>query len=248
MASIPPIRCAPNSCAIAGADPLRGEVTGAALPEFRSERLWLRPRTLRDYDACLAMDRDPEVTRHIPGPWADPELHVAFLRTRITSDYGPGLGYWSVFARSAPDRFLGWVLLIPEDAKGPDIEIGWRFIRAAWGRGYAREAARLVLDHGLGDLALPRIVAGIAAANHASIRVAEKIGMRPLAPRNAVAATAATTAATPRSGASMRKQRVSLRPDIAAGPRAAADPDLSRLGQSGAALHSSVIRFVATAR
>jgi RimJ/RimL family protein N-acetyltransferase len=42
-----------------------------ALSTFTTDRLILRPRTLGDYDACLAMDRDPEVVRYIPGPWAD---------------------------------------------------------------------------------------------------------------------------------------------------------------------------------
>ena len=43
-----------------------------ALPTFTTARLTLRPRTLGDLDACLAMDRDPLVTKFIHGPWANP--------------------------------------------------------------------------------------------------------------------------------------------------------------------------------
>ncbi len=57
------------------------------------------------------------------------------------------------------------------------IEIGWRLVRSAWGRGIASEAAAPVLAHGL-SIAGPRtIVADIDPDNVGSMRVAEKIGM-----------------------------------------------------------------------
>jgi len=73
------------------------------------------------------------------------------------------------------------VLLIPYDAiegSAPPIEIGWRLIRAAWGRGYAAEAAVAVLRHGLDTVGLERVVADIDPDNTRSIRVADKIGLR----------------------------------------------------------------------
>ena len=145
---------------------------------FVTDRLILRPRTLADLDDCMAMDRDPEVTRYIPGPWADPEAHRRFVINGMESDFGEGLGYWSIFSKTAPKQFLGWIMLIPYDTIGPDIEIGWRLNRHAWGQGYATEAARPVLDHGFDTLNLPRIVANIFAGNDASIKVAEKLGMK----------------------------------------------------------------------
>jgi RimJ/RimL family protein N-acetyltransferase len=145
---------------------------------FETERLLLRPRTLADLEACIAMDRDPDVTRFVPGPWSDPDAHRAFVSDRIERRYPPGMGYWSVFPKSDPEEFLGWILLTPLDLVGPDIEIGWRLRRSARGRGYAAEAARPVLGHALETLRLAEIVADIDPANAASIRVAEKIGMR----------------------------------------------------------------------
>lgn len=147
------------------------------LPTFHTARLTVKPRTLEDLPACLAMDRDPDVTKFIPGPWADPVRHEAFVRERIDADFGTGLGYWSVFSHKHPDRFLGWVLLIPYDGVGPEIEIGWRFNREAWGNGFATEAAKPVLDYALETLKLDRVVADIDPDNSASIRVASKIGM-----------------------------------------------------------------------
>jgi RimJ/RimL family protein N-acetyltransferase len=35
---------------------------------------------------------------------------------------------------------------MPYDGIGPEIEIGWRLSRPAWGKGYATEAARLIVE------------------------------------------------------------------------------------------------------
>ncbi|MFJ7355427.1 GNAT family N-acetyltransferase [Phyllobacterium sp. NPDC097923] len=147
------------------------------LPTFETERLFLRPRTMADLEDCMAMDRDPDVTRFIPGPWTNPDAHRRFITARMEADFGPDLGYWSIFARDQPQRFLGWVLLIPDDAVGPDIEIGWRLNRHAWGKGYATEAARPLVVHAFGQAGIKRIVAAIHPDNAASIRVAQKIGL-----------------------------------------------------------------------
>lgn len=148
------------------------------LPKFETERLLLRPRTMADFDACWEMDREPEVTRYIQGPWADPDAHRRFLKDRIERRWPEGQGYWSIFAKTEPDRFLGWVLLIPYDGVGPEVDIGWRLCRAGWGKGYATEATLPVVAHAFRTLKLPRLVADINPGNASSMRVAEKIGMR----------------------------------------------------------------------
>ena len=80
--------------------------------------------------------------------------------------------------RDDPGSFVGWALLIPQDTVGPEIEIGWRLRREAWGQGLATEAARPVLRHAFATLRLPEVVAEIDPANAASLRIAEKLGMR----------------------------------------------------------------------
>ena len=165
-------------------------------PRFEAPRLLVRPRTLADTDDCLAMDRDPEVVRFVDGPWSDPAAHRAFVDARTRGPYPAGLGYWTVMERDG-GGFLGWVLLIPLDARGPEVEIGWRLRRAAWGRGFAAEAAAVVLRHGLGALGLPEVVADIHPANAASARVAERIGMRPVGAKRHPDRTAMRYAAMP---------------------------------------------------
>jgi RimJ/RimL family protein N-acetyltransferase len=76
------------------------------------------------------------------------------------------------------DDPLGVALLRPlED--GPEIEVGWHLDPAAWGSGYATEAARALLDYAFTDLGLDRVVAVVDPRNEASRRVAERLEMAP---------------------------------------------------------------------
>jgi RimJ/RimL family protein N-acetyltransferase len=72
--------------------------------------------------------------------------------------------------------FLGWCCLVPLEDSGL-IEIGYRYVRAAWGQGVATEAGRAVLDHGFRALGLDPIVAVARPENLASRRVLEKLGL-----------------------------------------------------------------------
>ena len=178
-------------------------------PILETSRLRLRPRTLDDLDDCFRMDREAGTLDWIAWPmaagsWQDEAAHRAFIRARTLAPYPPGQGYWAVAEKAQQERFLGWVLLIPEDAVGPEVEIGWRFLTAARGRGHAIEAARAVLAHGLGTLALPRIVADIRPENAASCRVAERIGMHATGPAPGAAALVRYEARAPGQGAGRR--------------------------------------------
>ncbi|HSF95635.1 MAG TPA: GNAT family N-acetyltransferase [Thermohalobaculum sp.] len=156
---------------------------GEALPVLETARLRLRPRTLADLEDCFRLDREPGTLRWVDWPlpeggWHDEAAHRAFIHGRTVHSYPAGLGYWIVARKKHPDEFLGWVLLIPEDAIGPEVEIGWRLLSATRGRGYATEAARTLVDHGFRTVGLDRIVSLIYRANRASNRVAEKLGFR----------------------------------------------------------------------
>ena len=148
------------------------------MDSFETARLLLRLRTVADFDACLAMDRDPDVIRYVARPWSNATEHLAFLRRRLAEQFAPGLGYWVVAPKDDPGRFLGWVMLCPCTVAGAEVEIGWRLVRAAWGRGYATEAAAPILAQGFARGAMREAVADVHPDNAASMRVAEKIGLR----------------------------------------------------------------------
>ncbi len=59
-----------------------------------------------------------------------------------------------------------------------DVDLGFAFLPAYWGQGYAFESTKAVLAHAEADFDLKRIVAITASDNEASIRLLEKLGMR----------------------------------------------------------------------
>lgn len=90
-----------------------------------------------------------------------------------------GLGPWAVETLEEPFVIGDCGLFRCQDpwARG-ELELGYRLRPASWGRGYATEAARAVLTYAFEELGAPRVVADADAANAASLRVLEKIGMR----------------------------------------------------------------------
>lgn len=141
---------------------------------IETARLRLYAPRIDDLEARLAMDRDPEAMRFIRPIPEDVEAQRAEIRNRIIES--PSHGFWHVEERAAPG-FIGWCGLFPLEDSGL-IEIGYRFVRGAWGRGLATEAAAAALDHGFRNLELDPIVAVSDPGNAASHNVLRKIGLR----------------------------------------------------------------------
>ncbi|MDP3852933.1 GNAT family N-acetyltransferase [Phenylobacterium sp.] len=143
-------------------------------PGFETARLVLRPRIRADLDACVAINSDPEVMRYLGDVWP-PERQREHLSRQIDADLGPGLGYWSLFAKAAPSELLGWVLLSPLP-QTEYIQLGYRLRRDAWGVGLATEAATEIVAHAFETLRLTRLAAWVHPENLGSQRVLAKLG------------------------------------------------------------------------
>jgi [ribosomal protein S5]-alanine N-acetyltransferase len=65
-----------------------------------------------------------------------------------------------------------------ESPDSRDAEIGYELNPEYWGRGYATEAAREILDFGFSELDLHKVSSWCVADNTASAHVLEKLGMR----------------------------------------------------------------------
>jgi RimJ/RimL family protein N-acetyltransferase len=88
---------------------------------------------------------------------------------------------WALVEKDS-GRLIGDCGLIPLERVGPQIELGYRLIRAAWGKGYATEAAGAVRDLGFERFGLERIYVDVHPENEGSLNVARKIGARLLGP------------------------------------------------------------------
>jgi RimJ/RimL family protein N-acetyltransferase len=145
---------------------------------IETERLLLRKFTLDDAEAALEMNRDPKVMEFIT--WegeATLESVRALIRDNTLADYEKhGFGRLAVIHKE-DDRFIGFTGLKREPMLG-EVDVGFRFKRAYWGRGLAFEATRPTIDYGFSILDLDRIVAGVAPGNDRSIRLLERLGLR----------------------------------------------------------------------
>ena len=143
--------------------------------ETATERLTLRQFRAADLAAHrAAVDDDPAVTwAHVRVPlagslrrWAD----------RLDAWDRDGFGMWIAAERSS-GVVLGHCGLQRLEG-GDDVELAYYLGRPAWGRGYATEAARAVLDFAFERRGLRRVVAVVRHDNDASRRVLDKVGMR----------------------------------------------------------------------
>ena len=143
---------------------------------LETERLVLRRFRQGDIEPMIEMDSDPRVRRYIgDGSMPKPEKLSAEVRRWVESpekDYGR-LGFWAVTVKP-DDAFRGWACLNP---RGDGIEVGYRLPVDVWGRGYATEAARRLLDYGFDTCGLEEIFAITHPDNRASQRVLEKAGL-----------------------------------------------------------------------
>lgn len=145
---------------------------------LRTPRLLLREWREEDAEPFAAMSADPAVMEYLlphPGRAAS-DLWIAVMRSHCDIH---GFAFLAVEIPGEA-RFIGAVGLdrVPFEAHfTPAVEIGWRLARPYWGKGYATEAARAVIDDGLGRVGLDEIVALTVPANRRSWRVMERLGM-----------------------------------------------------------------------
>jgi RimJ/RimL family protein N-acetyltransferase len=145
---------------------------------LETERLVIRPLREQDAAAIHEVWSDPETMQFLPSePAASLDETRQRVRRHIERQREFGLSLWAVEERETGD-VLGLCGLFPVGGTGPDIEVAYHISRRHWNRGLATEAARACVEAGLAA-GLQEILAFALPENAASLRVMEKIGMRP---------------------------------------------------------------------
>jgi RimJ/RimL family protein N-acetyltransferase len=140
---------------------------------LETPRLLLRPTALADLEAWTAMFQDEETCRYIGGV-QPPSLAWRSFMTMFGAWRADGFAMFSVLERDT-GRWVGrcgpWCPPL-----WPGTEVGYSFVRASWGRGYATEAAAAATDWAVDVLGWNDIIQTIDPANAGSLGVARKLG------------------------------------------------------------------------
>ena len=145
-------------------------------PTLHSARLLLRPFDDGDADALFALHSNAHVLRYWDAPpWTDRARAGRFIAAcRQMADDGSGARL--AMERASDGAFVGWCSLSRWNPDYRSASLGYCLDAAAWGHGYATEAARALLDWAFDTLDLNRVQAETDTRNLASARVLEKLG------------------------------------------------------------------------
>lgn len=145
-------------------------------PTLHTARLRLRPFEDADADALFALHSSAHVLRYWDSPpWSERERAGRFLAAcrQMTVD---GSGARLAVELVSDGTFIGWCSLTRWNQDYRSAALGYCFDDAAWGHGYATEAARASLRWAFDALDLNRVQAETDMRNFASARVLEKLG------------------------------------------------------------------------
>jgi RimJ/RimL family protein N-acetyltransferase len=142
-------------------------------PTLTTQRLLLRAPRAADAKAIASLINDRRIaenTARIPHPYAvaDAQAFVA------ESNRDPGAP--SLLITLADGTLIGGCGIQVLDGRDP--ELGYWIGVPHWGRGYATEAARALIDHAFGALGCERLAGRARVSNPASHRVLEKCGFQ----------------------------------------------------------------------
>jgi len=150
-----------------------------------SERLRFQLMDETDANLLFQLDQDEEVMRYINGGKMTTmqqidEVYMPRLLSYTNTKNGWGM--WKTVIRET-DEFIGWVLVRPMDffsdnAQLDNLELGWRFNRSSWGKGYGTEAALSVKKALLRAGGIKKLSAVAFEENKGSVNIMQKIGMK----------------------------------------------------------------------
>lgn len=147
------------------------------MPDISTERLLLRRMTMKDAQDIFEYSRDPLVAQHVL--W-DAQKHISeakeyirYMNRRYRDDMPSS---WGVIDK-ASGRLVGTIGYMMHSEENASVEVGYSLARWVWGKGYATEALRAVIDYTFETMDVNRIEAQHEIDNPASGRVMEKCGM-----------------------------------------------------------------------
>lgn len=145
-------------------------------------RIILKPVTLNDCDFIFSLHSNPEVMKYIGNgvPRDEQQCRASVDRyLKIQADE-PLLGAWIACLKDTDEPIGSLILRKPATAEETEgLEIGYSFVVPHWGKGYATECSKGIIDYAYQEFGSVRIVALIEPTNDASRKTLIKLGFTP---------------------------------------------------------------------
>ncbi len=148
---------------------------------IETDRLIMRDLIDEDLEGMFAMDSDAEVHTFLGNKPIATLAEAKAIIDAIKKQYVDyGIGRWAVVEKES-GAFVGWsgfkYITDVVNGKSNYYDLGYRFIKAYWGKGYASETAIASLNHGFNTLNFEEIVGIADVAHTASNAVLKKVGL-----------------------------------------------------------------------
>lgn len=148
---------------------------------LETDRLYLRPFEAKDAPFLFELNSDEEVMRYTGDvPFENIDAAQKFAIHYTTDPQSQhvlyNLGRLAVL-RIEDDAFLGWSGLKFHESSN-FFDIGYRFMKKYWGKGYATESGLAVVKYAFEVHKIDELVAQVHELNYGSQVVAQKLGMR----------------------------------------------------------------------
>ena len=145
-------------------------------PSLQTARLLLRPFAESDAEAIYALQSNARVLRYWDSPpWTERSRADGFIAACRKMEEDESGARFAIETRDE-SAFVGWCSMFRWNPVYRSLGIGYCFDEPAWGKGYATEAVRSMLQWAYGTLDLNRVEAELDTRNAASARVLEKLG------------------------------------------------------------------------
>lgn len=142
---------------------------------IETHRAFLRELTVNDAEDFYQLNLDPDVIKYT-GDKSFENIEDSKTFLQHYDQYKKfGVGRLAVIEKET-NSFIGWCGLKYSPDKN-EYDIGFRFYKTYWNRGFATETAKKCLEFGFENLNLEKIVGRAIKENSGSIKVLEKIGM-----------------------------------------------------------------------
>jgi RimJ/RimL family protein N-acetyltransferase len=149
---------------------------------LETDRMILRELSSNDVQHIFELDSDPDVMKFLTNgtPSTLEEVRTNLKKTEeLFEKHNGKFGFWAAYDRRS-NEFMGWFHFRPAKSD-PDnlkrIELGYRFFKRFWGKGYATEGSIALLKKGFSELGVEEVFAITMQRNLGSRRVMEKIGL-----------------------------------------------------------------------